>query len=132
MSNTVGRVTDPRAVRALSSALRKQLEVSVLAARRAAESASRAALDGLGVFADRRPEHLDADRAALRVALRAKWRQHGSDRELLVAECSYEQWHRLLFARFLAENSLLLHPRFNPDLAVTAAPPAGGGAETSG
>ena len=35
----------------------------------------------------------------------------GGDRELLVAECAYEQWHRLLFARFLAENSLLLHPR---------------------
>ena len=31
----------------------------MLAARRASESASRAAIDGLGVFADRRPEHLD-------------------------------------------------------------------------
>ena len=97
-------------MRALPSALRKQLETAVLAARRAAESASRAALDGLGVFADRRPEHLDADQAALRNGLRAKWRQLGGDRELLVAECAYEQWHRLLFARFLAENDLLLHP----------------------
>ena len=33
-------------MRALPSSLRKQLETSVLAARRAAESASRAALDG--------------------------------------------------------------------------------------
>jgi hypothetical protein len=99
-------------MRALSSPLRKQLESAVLAARRAAESASRATLDGLGVFADRRPEHLDKERAALRNGLRAKWRQLGGDRELLVAECAYEQWHRLLFARFLAENHLLLHPEF--------------------
>ena len=74
--------------------------------------ASRAALDGLGVFADRRPEHLDDGQAALRNGLRAKWRQLGGERELLIAECAYEQWHRLLFARFLAENKLLLHPQF--------------------
>ena len=82
----------------------------MLAARRASESASRAVIEGLGVFLERRPEHLDADRAALRNGLRAKWRQLGGDRELLVAECAYEQWHRLLFARFLAENGLLIHP----------------------
>jgi hypothetical protein len=28
----------------------------------------------------------------------------------LVEEIAYEQWHRMLFARFLAENQLLLHP----------------------
>lgn len=28
----------------------------------------------------------------------------------LVEEIAYEQWHRLLFARFLAENDLLMHP----------------------
>jgi hypothetical protein len=105
-------------VTALSSALRKQLETSVVAARRAAESASRAAIEGLGVFADRRPEHLDVDRTALRNGLRAKWRQLGGDRELLIAECAYEQWHRLLFARFLAENSLLLHPRFKAPVTL--------------
>jgi hypothetical protein len=99
-------------MRALPSPLRKQLETAVLAARRAAEGASRAAVDGLGVFADRRPEHLDAEQAGLRNGLRAKWRQLGGDRELLVSECAYEQWHRLLFARFLAENDLLLHPQF--------------------
>ena len=59
----------------LSSGLRKQLENSVLSARRAAEGASRAAVEGLGVFTDRRPEHLDAGQGALRNGLRAKWRQ---------------------------------------------------------
>lgn len=106
-------------MRALPTPLRKQLQTAVLAARRAAESAARAAIEGLGVFADRRPEHLDADQAALRNGLRAKWRQLGDDRELLVAECAYEQWHRLLFARFLADNDLLLHPQYKA--AVTLA-----------
>ncbi|MEX0699568.1 MAG: DNA methyltransferase [Acidimicrobiia bacterium] len=103
---------------ALSSPLRKQLETAVLAGRRAAESASRAAIEGLGVFADRRREHLNSEQASLRVGLRAKWRQLGGDRELLIAECAYEQWHRLLFARFLAENRLLLHPQFRAPVTL--------------
>ncbi|MGD0452839.1 MAG: DNA methyltransferase [Solirubrobacteraceae bacterium] len=90
----------------------------MLAARRAAESASRAALDGLGVFLRDKPGHLDADQAALRNGLRAKWRQLGEDRDLLVAECAYEQWHRLLFARFLAENNLLLHPEYKAPVTL--------------
>ncbi len=105
-------------MRALPSSLRKQLETSVLAARRAAEAASRAAIESLGVFADRRPEHLDAMQAALRNGLRAKWRLLGNGRDLLVAECAYEQWHRLLFARFLAENGLLLHPQFRAPVTL--------------
>ena len=105
-------------MRALSSGLRKQLEGAVLDARRASEAASRAAVDGLGVFDDRRPDYLDAGQAALRVGLRAKWRQFGGDRDLLVAECAYEQWHRLLFARFLAENDLLLHPQYRAPVTL--------------
>jgi hypothetical protein len=105
-------------MRALPFPLRKLLEASVLAARRAAESASRAAIDGVGVFADCRPKHLDATQAALRNGLRTKWRQLGRDRELLVAECAYEQWHRLLFARFLAENGLLLHPQYKAPVTL--------------
>lgn len=105
-------------MRALSSSLRRQLESSVLAGRRVAEGAVRAAVEGLGVFADRRPEHLDAEQAGLRNGLRAKWRQLGNDRELLVAECAFEQWHRLLFARFLAENDLLLHPQFRAPVTL--------------
>ena len=58
------------------------------------------------------------DQAALRNGLRAKWRQLGGDRELLVAECAYEQWHRLLFARFLAENSSLLHPKYKAPVTL--------------
>ena len=34
------------------------------------------------------------------------------------AECAYEQWHRLLFARFLAENELLLHPQYRAPVTL--------------
>jgi hypothetical protein len=108
-------------VRTLSSPLRKQLEGSVLAARRAAESASQAAVAGLGVFESEKPGHLDTERAALRNGLRQKWRQLGGDEEakaLLISECAYEQWHRLLFARFLAENGLLLHPLYKAPVTL--------------
>src|SRR5207253_11213619 len=77
-----------------------------------------AAIEGLGVFAERRPEHLSEEQAALRNGLRAKWRSLGGDRELLVGECAYEQWHRLLFARFLAENGLLLHPQYRAPVTL--------------
>ena len=33
-------------------------------------------------------------------------------------QCAYEQWHRLLFARFLAENNLLLHPKFRAPVTL--------------
>ena len=56
-------------MRALPSNLRKQLETAFVAARRAAESASRAAFDGLGVFLRDKPGHLDAEQAALRIRL---------------------------------------------------------------
>jgi len=50
----------------------------------------------------------DLDRQ-LRNALRAKQRQLGGAYGQLVTECAYEQWHLMLFARFLAENGLLMH-----------------------
>jgi hypothetical protein len=102
----------------LSSNLRKQLETAVLAARRAAESASRAALDTLGIFSRDKPSYLDDYQAELRNGMRAKLRQLGGDRELLVADCAYEQWHQLMFARFLAENNLLLHPQFKAPVTL--------------
>ncbi len=105
-------------MRALPSELRKRLERAVLAARRTSEAESRRSIDGLGVFVRDKPAHLDTERAHLRNALRARWRQLGEDSDALVAECAYEQWHRLLFARFLAENDLLLHPRFKVSVSL--------------
>lgn len=99
----------------LSIDLRKELERACVRGRRAAEAASRAAIGRLGVLDERPPAHLSGEDRELRRALRAKREQLG-DRsgriDLLVADCAYEQWHRLLFARFLAENNLLIHPHF--------------------
>jgi len=37
-------------------------------------------------------------------------RREETSTRLLVEEIAYQQWHRMLFARFLAENGLLMHP----------------------
>lgn len=100
---------------ALESNLRSALEKAVLAAREAAEAAARVALTTLAVErADAFPNQA-AEQRQLRNALRARARQLGSgslEKGLtgLIEEVAYEQWHRMLFARFLAENSLLIHP----------------------
>jgi len=87
---------------------RRLLETTVVAARDAAEDAARAALRALSVDRDEAHTGISDHDRALRVALRAQARQLG-DLELLVAQVAYEQSHRMLFARFLAENDLLMH-----------------------
>ena len=94
----------------LPTDLRKSLDKSVVAARDASEAACRAALAALGVEAREAPPALSDEQRQLRVALRARQRQLAGEFEQLVAECAYEQWHLMLFARFLAENGLLIHP----------------------
>jgi hypothetical protein len=91
----------------------------VIDARIEAEAASKAALQALAIdhhepFAQMSPEDRE-----LRIRLRARARQLGDPRDPkrstqaishLIGECAYEQWHRMLFARFLAENDLLIEP----------------------
>ncbi len=89
--------------------------------RRASEAASRAAINALGIVDVRPAAHLGRDDRDLRRGLRAKREQLGDEPgeiELLVAECAYEQWHQLLFARFLAENNLLIHPQFGAPVTL--------------
>jgi hypothetical protein len=110
----------------LSKPLRSQLENTVKAARDVAEKAALAALHQLGVGDARLPEHLDETRKALRRRLRAHGRSLGDvksadDSQVLThlkREVAYEHWHRMLFARFLAENHLLL---WEPGAPVTLA-----------
>lgn len=105
----------------LSSDLRKQLEDACVRGRRASESASRSALGSLGVAEQKVPAHLDETERVLRRGLRAKSRQLGDadgSVELLVGECAFEQWHRLLFARFLADNGLLIHPDYRAPVTL--------------
>lgn len=100
----------------LDRTLRSQLERGVRQARRVAEQAARAALDALGVADASVSPHLDEARRLLRRRLRAHarslgdtFRNGGSVPERLIAEVAYEHWHRMLFARFLAENDLLMY-----------------------
>lgn len=99
--------------------LRKDLEKTVKSARRVAEAGARKAVAQLGTGEAEAPKHLLADQRALRNRLRAHGRQLGDRRDpktgvqdtaRLVQECAYEQWHRMLFARFLAETDLLIEP----------------------
>jgi hypothetical protein len=91
----------------LAPELRRELERAVVQARETAEAGARATLAVLGVEAAAAPSGLSAADRGLRNALRARGRSLGIDS--LVEEIAYEQWHRMLFARFLAENGLLIH-----------------------
>jgi hypothetical protein len=105
-------VTEP-----LERGLRSRLEAAVKQARRQAEAGAHAALHELGVADATRPAHLNGAQGRLRVRLRAHGRQLGDrlngGREQtmthLVQEVAYQHWHRMLFARFLAENRLLMY-----------------------
>ena len=99
----------------LGPALRGALEKAVVEARTRAEGGARAALTVLGVDDSRAFATLTSEERSLRNLLRAKARQLGSDNQstgfaCLVEEVAYVHWHRMLFARFLAENDLLMHP----------------------
>ncbi|MCY7299685.1 MAG: hypothetical protein LH616_10790, partial [Ilumatobacteraceae bacterium] len=69
----------------------------------------------LAVERDSAPATIANGQRKLRNGLRARARQFGNGDmraglPQLVEAIAYEQWHRMLFARFLAENSLLMHP----------------------
>ena len=99
--------------------LRKDLEKKVKQARRVAEAGARQAVQQLRVGDGDAPKDLNTEERALRTRLRAHGRQLGDRRDAktgaqetahLVQECAYEHWHRMLFARFLAETDLLIEP----------------------
>ena len=103
----------------LAPTLRKQLERVVVGARDVAEAGARAALESLAVPHREPHAHMNSAERALRRRLRAHGRQLGDRRDArsgvqaidhLVHECAYEHWHGMLFARFLAENDLLIEP----------------------
>jgi hypothetical protein len=104
---------------ALASDLRKTLEATVVKARDKAEGGARDALTALAVGASEPFGSMSEEERKLRNRLRARGRQLGDQRdpkkgsqsiERLVREMAYEHWHRMLFARFLAENQLLIEP----------------------
>ena len=110
----------------LVTQLRNKLEKTVITARDIAEEGARAALEALAVHHHEPYGHMTPAERLLRNRLRAHARQLG-DRldsrtglqgiDHLIRECAYEQWHRMLFARFLAENNLLIEPELG--VAIT-------------
>ena len=112
MINEVGVFMEP-----LAKVLRNQLEIAVKKARCIAETAAKAALQQLGVEQAAPYSYLTEDARSLRRRLCAHGRQLGDVRDVgteqqeierLTEEVAYEHWHRMLFARFLAENGLLM------------------------
>ena len=104
----------------LSRELRKTLENVVAEARRVAEAGAEQALKQLAVHNFESWPAMTIEEKALREKLRAHGKQLGDKRGANRAQeiprlkqaCAYEHWHRMLFARFLAENNLLIHPDY--------------------
>ncbi|MDL2268641.1 BREX-1 system adenine-specific DNA-methyltransferase PglX [Desulfosarcina sp. OttesenSCG-928-A07] len=111
----------------LDKFLRNRLERTIKDARDIAENAARAALEQLGVGEAAPFVHLSEQDRKLRRKLRVHGRQLGDSlnggkiqtMDRLIEEVAYEHWHRMLFARFLAENNLLMYPDPDDPVAVT-------------
>jgi type I restriction-modification system DNA methylase subunit len=103
---------------ALHPNLRKKLEKTVVNARDIAEKAAQDALQALAVDNHETFPHMNTEQRDLRRKLRAHGRAIGDTLDAkgrqglyhLSLETAYQHWHRMLFARFLAENNLLMHP----------------------
>src|SRR5690606_35562667 len=97
---------------------RNTLEKAVLAARQASELGAIHALQALTVHHHEPYTHMSAEDRSWRNHLRSKARLLGDQTtksgghtiDKLAYELAYEYWHRMLFARFLEGNNLLIHP----------------------
>ncbi|MDD3536094.1 MAG: N-6 DNA methylase [Candidatus Cloacimonetes bacterium] len=109
----------------LDNILRNALERAIKEARDIAEAGATAALQQLGVSEASAPPYLNDAQKDLRRRLRTHARQLGDQKNsngtqatgILTEEIAYEHWHRMLFARFLAENDLLMDD--DPDSPVS-------------
>jgi len=111
----------------LDKPLRNILEKTVKEARKTAEDAAKATLEQLGGGEPAPFAHLTDSERVLRRRLRVHGRQlgdtlnGGKDQTMdrLMEEVAYQHWHRMLFARFLAENNLLMYPDPDDPVAIT-------------
>ena len=102
----------------LSRNRRGQLARAIQSARRVGEDGARKALAALAAGESRAHPGMTSEQHKLRRRLRAHGKQLGDRRnargeqeiDRLAHETAYEHWHRMLFARFLAENELLIEP----------------------
>ncbi len=106
----------------LDKALRRALEATVVKARDIAELAASQALTRLSVGEAKPADYLSDEQRQLRTRLRAHGRQLGDIKQAngqqslhkLITEVAYEHWHRMLFARFLEQNHLLMYDEHTP------------------
>jgi len=116
-------------MQALDKSLRNTFEETITKARALAEAAALAALGEIGVAEAEEAAYLRPEQKELRKKLRVHARQLGDEKsangrqgtDRLVEEIAYEHWHRMLFARFLAENELLMYPDPVSPVAITLA-----------
>jgi len=101
----------------LETSLRSLLEKAVLEAREIAENGARKALARLGIENETPPAVLSEAESDLHHRLRVHQSTIGGF-ESLLTECAYEHWHRMLFARFLAENGLLRHDEYGVPVSL--------------
>ncbi|RYL99701.1 Eco57I restriction-modification methylase domain-containing protein [Sphingobium fuliginis] len=96
-------------------------------ARIVAEDGARDAIRRLGVADSKAPTHLSDDEKELRRRLRAHARALGDaldkgddtqETKRLVEAAAYAHWHRMLFARFLAERGLLRNPEYDVPVSL--------------
>lgn len=113
--------------RYLPSTLRRTLERVIKDARIVAEEAARDAIRRLGVAEGKAPSYLSEEEKELRRRLRAHARALGDafDRtndtqktKHLIEATAYAHWHRMLFARFLAERGLLRNPEYDAPVTL--------------
>jgi hypothetical protein len=102
----------------LSTQQRNTLESAVKQARKVAEQGAYNALHAMAVDHAEPFAHMDATERSLRNSLRSKARLLGDELKAnseqaihhLSYELAYETWHKMLFAKFLEANHLLMHP----------------------
>jgi hypothetical protein len=97
---------------------RNTLEAAVKQARRVAEQGAFNALHAMAVDHPEPFAHMNAEQRSLRNSLRSKASLLGDTlpangaqkNDHLSYELAYETWHKMLFAKFLEVNNLLMHP----------------------
>lgn len=113
-------------MRSLKTDQRNYLQKCVEAARDIAEKAAHISLESIAVSQPSFYTHMNETEKDLRRQLRSQGRQLGDKLDQnghqtldnLIEKVAYEHWHRMLFAKFLAVNNLLMHPELNIPLSL--------------
>ena len=105
----------------LTTQQRNALESAVKQARRLAQTGANNALQHLATDQPEPFAHMSPEQRALRNRLRSKARLLGdilSEGKQQIShlsyELAYEYWHKMLFAKFLESNNLLMHTSGTP------------------